>query len=329
MAVAPRCLSLALLLVLLAGAVPGAPKFRIRYADIGGTRYLLLEDVATYYGMRFSRRAKSGRVHLTSRYSRLDFELDKRSTTLNGVAVDLGHAVREWKGKPAISDTDFRSVLDPILRYASLPRSTVSRVVIDPGHGGKDPGTTGSKLKKQEKEIVLQVARRLQAVLAAKGYAVSLTRTDDTELSLARRPAIAAARRADVFVSIHANFVAAPSVRGVESFRLCPQGTASTYGGTTNAVARTGNGNDCRNTRLAYEVQKGMVQATGAADRGVRQASFSVLREAACPAALVEIGFMSNPAEERLLGSAAYQAKIAAGIADGIDRYKQAVEHRP
>ena len=330
MAVGLRCRLLTVLLVLLAG-VPGgrAEKFRIRYATVSSQRYLFLRDVATYYGMRYSHRTSAKHVYLVSRYSRLVFNVDKRTTTLNGTAVHLGHPIRTWKGNPVISDADFRLLLDPILRQSSLPRSTVRSIVIDPGHGGKDPGTTGSKLKKREKDVVLQVARKLQAELTRKGYEVHLTRTGDTALTLAQRPAVAAKKRADVLVSLHANFVGTPSVRGVETFRLCPKGTPSSYGNRTNGSTRQGNACDRRNSRLAYEVQKSLLQAAEATDRGVKQAGFCVLRDTSCPAVLVELGFMSNAKDERLLNSASYQAKLAVGIAAGIERYRQAVAHRP
>ena len=330
MAVGLRCMSLMALLVLLTGT-PGvrAAKFRIRYATVSSQRYLFLRDVATYYGMQYSHRTSAKHVYLVSRYSRLVFNVDKRTTTLNGTAVHLGHPIRKWKGNPVISDADFRLLLDPILRRSSLPRSTVRAIVIDPGHGGKDPGTTGTKLKKREKDLVLKLAKKLQAELTGKGYKVYLTRTGDSALSLAQRSAIAARKKADVFVSLHANYVGTPSVRGVESFRLCPKGTPSSYGNRTNGSTRKGNACDRRNSRLAYEVQRSLVGATKAEDRGVKQASFCVLRDTTCPAVLVEVGFMSNAKDERLLNSARHQAKIAAGIAAGIQRYRQAIEHRP
>jgi N-acetylmuramoyl-L-alanine amidase len=176
---------------------------------------------------------------------------------------------------------------------------------------------------------MLALAKQVQAELVRRGYEVAFTRNGDQTVDLSRRPALAEQWRADVFVSLHANYVGTSSVRGVETFRLTPKDTLSSYGENTNSITRPGNACDRRNARLAYEVQKALTGGTGAPDRGVRQANFQVLREASCPAILIETGFMSNSQEERLLGSAAYRAKIAGGIADGIDRYRQAVAHQP
>jgi len=325
-----RCILFAVLLALLTGSPAlHADKTRIRYATVDGNRYLFLSDVATYYGMRYSRAASSKQVCLSSRYSRLVFTLDDRATTLNDVSVYLGLPVRTWQSNPVVSNADFQLLIDPVLRTGCLPRSNAIRVMIDPGHGGKDPGTKGDRLKQQEKDVTLALASLLRAELARRGYQVALTRSSDQTLALEQRPAQASSWRADLFISLHANYVGTPSVRGIESFRMCPKDTKSTYGNTTNSSTHPGNACDRRNTRLAYEVQKALLQATGAPDRGVRQANFLVLREASCPAMLVEVGYMSNAKEEKLLAAASYRAKIAVGIANGIDRFRQAVGPQP
>jgi N-acetylmuramoyl-L-alanine amidase len=316
---------------MLAGGTVGAQasKARVRYVTVDGQRYLVMEDVAAYYGMRFSHAPSSKGVTLQSRYSRLDFALESRESTLNSISVHLGLPVRAWRGGAVISDTDFQLTLDPILRRQCLTQGRVRRVMLDPGHGGKDPGTRGDKLRQEEKTVMLALAKQLQAELVRRGYEVALTRTADQTLDLVRRPALAAQWHADVFVSLHANYAGTASVRGIETFRLTPRGSVSSYGNSPNSVTRPGNACDRRNTRLAYEVQKALIGATGAPDRGVRQANFQVLREATCPAVLVEAGFMSNSQDERALGSAAYRTKIVGGIADGIDRYRQALAPQP
>jgi N-acetylmuramoyl-L-alanine amidase len=318
-----------MLAVLVGGSVAHAAKFRIRYVTESGNRYLFLRDVARYFGMRYSHHTSNKHVYLVSRYSRLVFKIDSRNTTLNGVEVSLGLPVRTWKGNPILSNADFQLLLDPILRYRSLPKSGVKRIVLDPGHGGKDPGTHGRALKQNEKDVVLALAKLLRSELTAKGYQVYLTRSTDKAVSLSDRPALAGRLQADLFISLHANYVETYSVSGVESFRLCPKGTTSTYGNNTNSKTRTGNSCDRRNTRLAYEIQKALTKATGAEDRGVKQASFAVLRDAPCPAALVEVGYMSNSREEKLLASTAYRTKLARGIAQGIAAYHRAIAHQP
>jgi N-acetylmuramoyl-L-alanine amidase len=290
-----------LLAALVGGSVAHAAKFRIRYVTEAGNRYLFLRDVARYYGMRYSHRTSSKQVYLVSRYSRLLFNIDSRDSTLNGVSVSLGLPVRKWKGNPILSNADFQLLLDPILRYRCLPRSGIKRIVIDPGHGGKDPGTHGKTLKKKEKDIVLALAKQLRSELVKLGYEVHLTRATDKAVSLSGRPAVAKRLQADLF----------------------------TYGNNTNGKTRTGNACDRRNTRLAYEIQKALVDAANATDRGVKQAAFAVLRDAPCPAVLVEVGYMSNGREEKLLANATYRAKLAQGIAKGVAAYHRAAAHQP
>lgn len=300
----------------LGAAAPAPAKARIRYVTSGGVRYLYLTDVASFYGMRY----ESGRQRfaLRSRYSSVSLTVDETEAVVNGTRVHLSDAPWVAKGYAVLADVDFRLLLTPILSAAGLRRGDVRRVLIDPGHGGKDPGTLGKRTK--EKDVALQVARRLEKELTAKGYVVALTRTRDSDLSLGARALKAASWKADILVSVHCN-AAGAGVKGLEVFRVPPQGARSTYGTQRSSSSSTNNRWDKDNARLAYELQRAAVAATGAVDRGMKNARFAVLRECPCPAVLVEMGFMSYPAEEANLASAAYQAKLAKGIATGIARY--------
>lgn len=295
---------------------PNAAKVCVRYITGNGIRYLYLVDVASYYGLRFE--SSSQRFSLRSRYTSLSFTVDETEALVNGTRVHLSDAPWIAKGYAVVADVDFRLLLSPILNAASLRRGDVRRVLIDPGHGGKDPGTRGRRSR--EKDITLQVARRLERELTAKGYTVALTRTRDVDVSLGARSEKARAWKADISVSLHCN-AAGPGVQGIEVFRVPPEGARSTYGLQRASTASPGNAWDGDNARLAYEVQRAAVAATGATDRGMKNARFAVIRECPCPAILVEMGFMSYPAEESSLGNADYQDKLARGIAAGISRY--------
>lgn len=308
---------LGLLLALGATApAPRAAKSRVRYITGNGIRYLYLTDIASYYGLRYE--SGTQRFAMRSRYTSLSFAVDETEVIVNGTRVHLSDAPWIAKGYAVLADVDFRLLLSPILSAASLRRGDVRRVLIDPGHGGKDPGTQGKKVR--EKDITLQVARRLEKELTAKGYLVALTRTKDVDLALGARAQRARSWRADITVSLHCN-AAGAGVKGIEVFRVPPQGARSTYGMQRATAASPGNAWDTDNARLAYEVQRAAVVATGATDRGMKNARFAVIKECPCPAVLVEMGFMSYPVEEANLGSAAYQAKLARGIATGIGRY--------
>ena len=295
--------------------------FQIRTAQVNGIRYLLLRDIATYYAMTYEPGKKQAR--LRSRYSDLRFTTDRRESTLNKVRVHLSHAPGLWTTEHVLSEADFRLLLDPVLRSKALPRKTVRRICLDPGHGGADQGAKGKR--HAEKTVTLQVVQRLARLLRARGYHVYLTRTGDTTVSLGRRPSSARACRADLFLSIHANSTRSSTVRGVETFLLPPVGTSSTYKSKPHRRRANGNRFDRENARLAYEVQKGLIAGIGGVDRGVKHASFLVLRDAPCPAALVEMGFLSHRTEENALGSGAHQEKIARSLETAVVAYHRAV----
>jgi N-acetylmuramoyl-L-alanine amidase len=174
-------------------------------------------------------------------------------------------------------------------------------VMLDPGHGGSDEGTPGILPGSQEKVATLQIVRLLKADLEAMGYTVLLTRHDDRFVSLGARTDYANAVLPYVFVSIHCNSISDPAMTGAMTFRH------------TSASADS--------IRLAGAVQTALVASTGCVDKGVRSANFFVLRETVMPSVLVETGFMTNKTECARLLDPAYQAKVAHGVAQGIDNY--------
>ena len=176
------------------------------------------------------------------------------------------------------------------------PEAPKSVVVIDPGHGGKDPGmvTVNGIL---EKRVVLHVARAVRQRLVAAGVAVVMTRADDRFIELEERARIANRAGADLFVSIHADSAPNRSARGHTIY------VARAASGESLAAA------DKIDARLA-----GM----GVHSRGVRRANFRVLVKTTCPAVLVEVGYLSNRAEARKLASSSYRSSIADAVAAGV-----------
>ncbi len=314
--------------ILILTAAPGrgernAP-FPIRHANVNGVSRLLMRDLAAFFGMRQSVRDQT--VHWRGRQASAAFTIDRRQAEINGTRVNLSHAVAHYRKMPMLSETDFRLLLDPILRDRALPRQAVRTIVIDPGHGGHDPGAPGSL--HQEKEIVLQISQRLAAILRARGFRVHLTRNDDRFLTLPQRTEIARRVNADLMISVHANAAANRSVRGVETFLLNPANTAGTHSNRPDPRTRPGNAFDKQSMRLAYEVQRHILQKVQTNDRGTKHAGFGLLHDLPCPGVLVEVGFLSHAEEERQLGTPAWQARIALGIAEGVLAYRQAVEPR-
>jgi N-acetylmuramoyl-L-alanine amidase len=170
------------------------------------------------------------------------------------------------------------------------------KICIDPGHGGADPGAIGPTGLK-EKDVNLAVGLKLAELLKPIAE-VKLTRTKDIAVSLKDRAAISNSFGCDYFISVHTNSFTDRKVGGVETW----------------AYAKSGQGE-----KLAKAVQPELVKATGFANRGVKfNTAFAVLRDTKAPAILTETGFISNPAEEKLLRDTAFQGKVARAIAQGV-----------
>ncbi|MGB9825727.1 MAG: N-acetylmuramoyl-L-alanine amidase [Desulfofundulus sp.] len=172
------------------------------------------------------------------------------------------------------------------------------RIVIDPGHGGSDPGAVGPNGLK-EAHVNLAVALKVAEKLRKAGVEVKLTRTNDVFIDLQPRCDIANSFGADYFVSIHCNSAGTPEAKGTETY--CYK-----FGGKGEILAKA--------------IQAELIAATGRANRGVKTANYYVLRRTNMPAVLTELAFISNPEEERLLGSPDYQEKCATAIARGIGK---------
>jgi N-acetylmuramoyl-L-alanine amidase len=201
-------------------------------------------------------------------------------------------------------------------------------IAIDPGHGGGDPGAIGilprgtlTGLKQRtdgrgrnlllEKDVNLDVARRLRRWLQRRGYRTVMTRTKDraggdrpfttVRNDLQARVDIANQAAASLFVSIHMNSARSGAARGAETYRFTVSGPAA--------------------AGLAGAVQDRLITRTGLPSRGVKRAGFFVLKHTVMPAVLVEGGFLSNAVDARLLATNAFRARVAAGIGEGVDTY--------
>ena len=222
----------------------------------------------------------------------------------------------------------------------------VNRVVIDPGHGGKDPGTY-LKGGVKEKNIVLSLAKVLATKIKQKlGVEVMLTRNKDVFVPLERRTAFANVEKADLFISLHVNAYKQREVHGLETYflNMATDARAVMVAARENATSEKNisdlqkilndlilNTKISESSKLAYEVQRGMIGRLkkgyrGVKDLGVKQAPFYVLIGAEMPAILVEMGFITNPKESKRLVSRKYQERMAEGIVAGIERYIRGIE---
>ena len=291
----------------------------IRRLLVGKTPYLAMDDIAKFYG--FTKKQDKKNYTYSSKYTTFKLSEDSREATLSQVNLTLAFAPTVSNGIFAISQADFNCYLEPILRPQLLPRSTIKRIVIDPGHGGKDPGCRGGTTL--EKNINLQVATRLAQVLAAKGYVVGMTRTTDTYLTLKQRVSLATKFKPDLFISLHCN-AAGATVRGLEVYCATPQNTPASDAKVVSTKLCKANSYDKQNAYLAYQLQKKLVTLLKVPDRGVKHKRYTVITDLAAPCVLIEMGFLSNDTDRTQLATPAHQLKFATAVANAVDAYKAA-----
>jgi len=220
-------------------------------------------------------------------------------------------------------------------------------IVLDPGHGGKDPGAIGNSKSHFEKEIALAIAKKLKRKLENKlNVNVLLARDKDEFVSLQQRTQFANSNAANLFISIHCNAHRNSKVDGIEVYYLSTAKTsdARAVEAMENQVVYDFEGGEEavkkyddlafiladmaqsehleESYQLGMKLQSNMVEATGSRNRGVKQANFYVLRGAFMPAVLVEVGFMSNKTEEKKLIKSSYQDKLVEALFRGIKDFK-------
>lgn len=198
-------------------------------------------------------------------------------------------------------------------------RNHRSLIVIDAGHGGKDPGAIAGGLI--EKELTLVIAKLLQKELRRRGIRTALTRNTDQELSLKERLRRTATLRPDLFVSLHVNASHSPASRGIETFAYLP--TRLRPGKKCRIPLADAPGITTRSARLAQAVQQGLMHTLGARgwhDGGPRLGRFAVLRQSVCPSLLIELGYLTNKHDARKLHSSAMRRKMAVTLARQLSK---------
>lgn len=310
-------------LVLLTGLLGASAASAVR---LNGEEYVSLSVVAERFGMEHQWISPGSQAKIGSRWSDLRFTVHQKDFTYNGTKVYLGGPVVYHNRQLHIPEIDYQSTLKPLFYPQQFePKRKLYRIVIDPGHGGKDSGALNNALKLKEKYLALDLANRVKNRLEKLGYKVSLTRTDDTFIGLSERAAIANRAGADLFLSLHFNAVDAASVDGIETFIMTPAGHASTNSRTKDHRNYAGNADEPWSMLAGYYIQSNMIEKTGADDRGLKRARFAVLKDLKMPGVLVEGGFVTHPTEGRNIGSSAYRDKLADGIVEGVLEYQKAL----
>lgn len=294
-----------------------------------GVDYVRVADIATRLDLRIAWVERGRKLTLTGASARAELENDTRDITVNGVRVFLGDPVLDASGQLYVSRIDFERCLAPMLRpgYGVAAVAAPRTIVLDPGHGGRDSGTST-----HEKTYALDVARRAKKILEAGGYRVVLTREEDVFIELAQRPAIAIANQADVFVSIHFNALERDTrTSGIEVYTYPPQFQRSanswSLGRTSDAneEAMPANRQDAWSSTLAHAIHRRLIGELKTFDRGKKLMHLAVLKGLNCPGALVECGFLTSETESRRIATEEYRHELAEALAAGIRDYAATV----
>ncbi len=307
-----------------------ATTVRLPAKKFSGVDYVSLSDAAAQLGLKVAWLQRGRKVVLTGPSTRAELENDNREITVNNLRVFLGDPVLDARGELYVSRIDFERCLLPLLRpgQGAPALSPPKTIVLDPGHGGRDNGTSA-----KEKTYTLDVARRAKKLLEAAGYRVVLTRETDVFLDLPQRGAIANAQHADLFASIHFNALPNDTkTSGIEIFTFAPQFQRSTNSWSVRAVddsekeATPVNRFDHWSVVFAQALQRRFVTELNNFDRGKKLAHWGVLRGLNCPGVLIECGFLTSEAEARKIATSAYRQKLAAALAAGVRDYATTVD---
>jgi N-acetylmuramoyl-L-alanine amidase len=306
-------------------------------------RPLAARSTAPASNRRLPGRSPGARVLLTSAYATLVRETDVEPplTIADATIVATTPPVTTTSAPPAVPTAAPERNAKGGFSMSRQLGLGVSRIVIDPGHGGHDPGASGKGVA--ESELVLDVALRLEKLLQkAQGVEVILTRRTNEFIPLQERTAIANREGADLFLSIHANASSNPQARGIETYFLnfANNQSAAAVAARENATSGQAMGalpdlvkaitlnNKLDESRdFATHIQRNMfdrLRGTNATlkDLGVKQAPFVVLIGASMPSVLAEISFVTNPQEARLLKGSAYRQRIAEALFSAIRKYQ-------
>jgi len=355
-----------LTLLLLAGALaaPGWLRWGV-HADEGYTRFVFELPLGTSYEVKREGALLRVRLGLEGVASETIKPDDAAVERVEVVPLNGGGCEVRFYLQPGASAKKFFVLEGPAGKFRLVqdflhpekgaaapppkPKPPVPVVVIDPGHGGPDPGTVGYVV---EEQITLDIALRVKKILEANGVKVILTRDGDYDLApkdvkdFDKRKLIDLAKRAEMtqgnrnlFVSIHVNSAERPA-RGIEVYylgktldsrvlklaitengggqlgqKLTQEASSTAEKALADLIAQ---GNLQFSARLAEVMLEDLIKRTGTTNRGVHSAPFYVLRNARIPAVLVEVGFANHPTEGRLLAKADYRQELAYGIAEAI-----------
>ncbi len=333
-----------ILILLLVSAFPAAAAGGPPTVLIQGVAYIPINSFSQVRGFQYQWDPLLKNVTVSGSGGSVKFHVGSEYILTQGRMFKLKEKVRYFEGSvvaPA-SATEHLNRLTPVrdlmapTRYLT-PRvfSKFFKVVIDPGHGGRDFGAI-SPWGTQEKDLVLAVSKLVQRRFQQYGIEVIMTRSSDVFIPLEGRSYIANDKEADLFVSIHANASTSDSLQGFEVYYLsaAADSEAGAFGRGGNSMGEAiywdmrNSENRRESARMANFITDSVEKSVEISNRRIKAAGFQVLKRTECPAVLVEMGYLTNVEDEEKLKSPLYQDKLARAIVDGVLNYRAAFEKK-
>jgi N-acetylmuramoyl-L-alanine amidase len=316
--------------------------------SLNGTTYYPLLALCNLRGINLEYDTFTRTIILSKEAQRINLRVGDALVLVNGQPLHLNHPIDIYQGTVVVPYRFKEQVLDNLFKeFYIAPKAApallkIRKVVIDAGHGGVDPGAIG-RTGLREKDVNLDIAKRLSVLLKSRGIEVVMTRPIDKFVLLDRRVSIANSSGADLFVSIHSNANRVRSLNGFEVYYVSPQvndakrasGSAkyatlnlenayfANYSQDLKAILwdMIYTANRAESIELARSLCRVISNDLGVRVLGIKGARFEVLRDVRLPAVLIEAGFLSNYEEERKLRNSFYRQKIAESIVQGIQNY--------
>ncbi len=332
-----------------ARVLAGVPAYRIE-----GTKYVAIAEFCRRKGIDYDWDIVSKQVTLKGNDVKVRLSVGTYFALVNNQPLILDNQVRIYRGNVVVPYSFALKVFGSMVEKKSFSRRRegdnfyrIRKIVIDPGHGGREPGAR-SRFGLKEKDVVLDIARRLKGELRGNGMDIILTRSSDRFVSLWQRAHIANTKETDLFISIHANASRARQAHGFETYylseatddnarALAAVENASLYfessslsGVSTDLKATLWDivytENRAQSVELARYISQALEKDVKGRNRGVKSARFYVLKYVRMPSVLVEVGFITNRKEEKELEDRRHRQRVAKAIARGILSYKREYE---
>ena len=315
--------------------------------NIAGVTYVPLLSLCEAQNIAWEYDTFTRKVNLTKDAHKINLMAGERLVLVDGMQQYLKHPVDIYQGTLVVPYRFKEQILDPLFKKVypqrRIPITKIKKVVIDAGHGGTDPGSIGRR-GLREKVANLDIAKRLSSLLKSGGLEVVMTRSSDTSVSLERRVAIANNSGADLFISIHSNANRVRSLNGFEVYYVSPEVSDSKralYSAQHEALDLNRNcfasspsfnlkailwdmiytSDRAESLRLSQYVCRAIDRNLNTKVLGVKGGPFYVLKGVHMPAILIEVGYLSNAQEERLIRNNYYREQLAEGIVQGVSNY--------